>query len=58
MKSEVYEGLIDFSEYVEGIEHVLSKDKILVELVDKLIEEKVSTILLKTIILLKILRQG
>ena len=58
VKSEVYEGLIDFSEYTEGIEFVLSKESILNELVDKLIEEKVSTILLKAIILLKVLMQG
>lgn len=58
VKSEIYEGLIDFSEYTEGIEFVLSKESILNELVDKLIEEKVSTILLKAIILLKVLMQG
>ena len=29
VKSEVYEGLIDYSEYTEGIEFVLSKESIL-----------------------------
>jgi hypothetical protein len=58
VKSEVYEGLIDFAEFTEGIECILNKDKILVDLVDKLIEEKVPEILLKAIILLKIIMQG
>ena len=58
MKSEVYEGLIDFAEFTEGIDCILDKDKILIDLVDKLIEEKVPEILLKTIVLLKILMQG
>lgn len=58
MKNEVYEGLIDFAEFTEGIDCILDKDKILIDLVDKLIEEKVPEILLKTIVLLKILMQG
>jgi hypothetical protein len=37
---------------------VLEKNSILTDLVDKLIEEKTSNILLKAIIMLKILMQG
>lgn len=37
VKSEVYDGLIDFAEYTEGIEHILEKNSILTDLVDKLI---------------------
>lgn len=58
IKSEVYDGLINFVEYTEGIEHVIDKNTILVDLVDKLIEEKVASILLKAVILLKILMEG
>ena len=58
VKSVVYDGLIDFSEFTEGTECILQKNKVLTDLVDKLIEEKVENILLKVIILLKILMQG
>lgn len=37
IKAEAYDGLIHFAEYTEGITCILSKDKILVQLVDKLI---------------------
>lgn len=41
VKAEAYDGLICFAEYTEGISCMLSKEKILVQLVDKLVEEKV-----------------
>ena len=37
---------------------ILEKDSILTDLVDKLVEEKTSTILLKGIVMLKLLMQG
>jgi hypothetical protein len=58
IKLEAYEGLIEFAEFIEGINCILEKPSILTHLVDKLLEEKTPEILLKTVILLKILMQG
>ena len=40
IRSETYDGLIEFAEFTEGIEEMLAKGGILTDLVDKLIAEK------------------
>lgn len=58
VREETYNALLDFAENTDGIEEILSKNTILVDLVDKLVEEKVPTILSKVIKLLSNLMHG
>lgn len=52
-----YETMLNISEFLEGIDHILQSD-ILFLLVDKLIEEKDITILKKVLFLIKNLLYG
>ena len=49
--------MLNFTEFIDGIEHFLEKT-ILFSLIDKLIEEKAEEILLKVLILIKVLLYG
>ena len=58
IRGHTYDGLISFAEFTEGIEDILAKGSVLVELVDKLVSEKTPEVLVKTVELLKMLMQG
>ena len=51
-------GLINFGEFTEGIDHLLESERILKDLVGKLIEEKDEEVLGNVVKLLKMLMQG
>lgn len=51
-------GLINFAEFTEGIDVLLESNKILKDLVDKLISEKNEEVLNNIVKLLKIIMQG
>ena len=51
-------GLTNFGEFTEGIDHLLESERILKDLVGKLIEEKDEEVLGNVVKLLKMLMQG